>query len=144
MAVAITCGYGGYLLPLLAAHSSSDFDFSSFQQPCIAAVIWRLNWPCDISGKWIHFLCNMHFLNHLLSQFKFVKILQMLFSEFLLKDLYNLCNRVMTLWDILKWAFHSIPSIHPSIHLSICPLLDEVCFQLTSNVRFQPDSDQND
>ena len=23
MAVAITCGYGGYLLPLLAAHSSS-------------------------------------------------------------------------------------------------------------------------
>ena len=27
MAVAITCGYGGYLLPLLAAHSSSDLLF---------------------------------------------------------------------------------------------------------------------
>ena len=27
MAVAITCGYGGYLLPLLAAHSSCYYDF---------------------------------------------------------------------------------------------------------------------
>ena len=28
MAVAITCGYGGYLLPLLAAHSSLRKDFN--------------------------------------------------------------------------------------------------------------------
>ena len=28
MAVAITCGYGGYLLPLLAAHSSFKMDLS--------------------------------------------------------------------------------------------------------------------
>ena len=26
MAVAISCGYGGYLLPLLAAHSSYNWD----------------------------------------------------------------------------------------------------------------------
>ena len=30
MAVAITCGYGGYLLPLLAAHSSFQTDFSDW------------------------------------------------------------------------------------------------------------------
>ena len=28
MAVAITCGYGGYLLPLLAAHSSFDYGIA--------------------------------------------------------------------------------------------------------------------
>ena len=30
MAVAITCGYGGYLLPLLAAHSSYTYLFRKF------------------------------------------------------------------------------------------------------------------
>ena len=33
MAVAITCGYGGYLLPLLAAHSSFQWILMIFKSP---------------------------------------------------------------------------------------------------------------
>ena len=40
MAVAITCGYGGYLLPLLAAHSSFNCFFFRLIVTCILWVIY--------------------------------------------------------------------------------------------------------
>ena len=45
MAVAITCGYGGYLLPLLAAHSSFNRNYNIFiQENAFESVV------CDIAA----------------------------------------------------------------------------------------------
>ena len=44
MAVAITCGYGGYLLPLLAAHSSFFSKIELYIKICDS----RLSFPCRI------------------------------------------------------------------------------------------------
>ena len=46
MAVAITCGYGGYLLPLLAAHSSSIcIHWDVKNKPCgTGAIAWLSQW----------------------------------------------------------------------------------------------------
>ena len=43
MAVAITCGYGGYLLPLLAAHSSFERHFGNYFVSIPGAIAFKLN-----------------------------------------------------------------------------------------------------
>ena len=68
MAVAITCGYGGYLLPLLAAHSS--FCCSQWHYP--RRTIWRVTLWFNISLwlfmayllKW--FQLNFIFISHVM------------------------------------------------------------------------------
>ena len=45
MAVAITCGYGGYLLPLLAAHSSGLMAPSHFLNQC-CLITNEVRWSC--------------------------------------------------------------------------------------------------
>ena len=84
MAVAITCGYGGYLLPLLAAHSSFNLFLHNFQSvpdpdnlilsrrvvlmKYHISVAVDVNWSCmhdmiadDKHGRW--FMFNSLWLN---------------------------------------------------------------------------------
>ena len=51
MAVAITCGYGGYLLPLLAAHSSFFLIFMQFKIFVVSHLAQSMvHWVTDLWG----------------------------------------------------------------------------------------------
>ena len=64
MAVAITCGYGGYLLPLLAAHSSLTWNYYRFFASAFILIkqsfelhpCWKMsNWKhSDLLAWWYH------------------------------------------------------------------------------------------
>ena len=53
MAVAITCGYGGYLLPLLAAHSSYYYHHYNYHYSCYYPYNHK---ACQTSIYWYYFI----------------------------------------------------------------------------------------
>ena len=46
MAVAISCGYGGYLLPLLAAHSSFFLELNMLYSLWVGDTVWNMHIFC--------------------------------------------------------------------------------------------------
>ena len=103
MAVAITCGYGGYLLPLLAAHSSS-YCIATTSGYDVSPWYWNFRRHCKLTvcGDGPTWKSNhAELLQHIAFQNKFIKRQTLIQGVLLDTSMFFYLNQVN--WLFICW-----------------------------------------